>query len=159
MSDTNDNKLIWGVVHSGPLTFIGAFCDWPMDSSYSTDKKEAVAAAIKNIERDIANGKVVRLSPVMELTAPWQPVRQQTPTGERVGMSKSALPSPYGFTVGELTLHMFQINAVAFLDEMSDGDRRVYQSYVTTIEKNAQAERAARLGIDLASSGYGGGHA
>lgn len=155
MSDTNDNKLIWGVVHSGPLTFIGAFCDWPMDSSYSTDKKEAAAAAIKNVEHAIEVGKVVRLSPVMELTAPWQPVRQQTPDGERVGMARSALPSPYGFTTWELTLRVFQINAVAFFDEMSDGDQRVYQSYIATIEKNAQAERAARMGITIATGRKG----
>lgn len=146
------NELIWGVIHAGPLTFIGAFCDYPIEedrTATATGLAEPKAEAIKMIERDIELGKVIRIEPAMELAAPWQQVRRQTPRGDEVGMSRSPLPSPYGFTTGKTTLRLFNIHAVAFLDDMTKDDQRLYKAYIETVLRTADVERAARAGIEL----------
>lgn len=153
MSENMNERVIWGLVHVGPMTFIGAFCDYEMDSSYSEVQEEAEKAAIKNIERDFELGKTVRLEPVMELQAPLQQVRQKVPDGERVGIAKSPLPMPYGFTTGRAKLRVLYPNAYTFINEMSEGDQKIYRAFIAGVFKAEIEERAARSGIALAGSG------
>lgn len=159
------NDLIWGVIHTGPLTFIGAFCDYPYNDAaprglveHEGEVIHPQETAIKKIENDIVLGKVIRIEPAMELAAPWQQVRRQTPAGEQVGMSRSALPSPYGFTTGKTKLRLFNIQAVAFIDEMTKEDQRLYRAYIETIFQTALAESAARAGIELVHALPEGAH-
>ena len=149
MSETENKNMIWGLVHVGTLTFLGAFRDYVMDHSYSEVREEAEKAAIKNIERDFENGKTIHLEPVIELQAPLQQVRQQVPGGERTGIAKSPLPMPYGFTTGRTRLRLLYPNAYTFINEMSEGDQKVYRAFIDTVCKAELEERAARSGLKL----------
>lgn len=149
-NESSDNK-IWGIVHSGPLTFIGVFSDY--DISFRS--REYLIDDIKNT---FENGRSLRLSPVFELMAPLQQVRQQTPKGERVGVAKSPLPMPYGFTTGSAAIYV-RPDAIVFLDEMSKEDKAVYMAYAKTVAEAELAERAARSGIELATNLNGGARA
>lgn len=156
MSETEKDNRIWGVVHSGVLTFLGAFCDYHLVAEDAELPKgdagrELQEEAFLRIERDIENGKFVRLEPVMELAAPLQQVRQQTPMGERAGVAKSPLPMPYGFTTGKTKLRV-RPDAIAFINEMTAGDQRMYRSFIETVIKAEEAERAGRAGIELATT-------
>lgn len=153
MNEIELKNKIWGVVHSGSLTFIGAFCDYTLTESGASEDAEGFSSeeAIRQIGRDFALGKIMTLEPVMELAAPLQQVRQQAPDGNRVGVAKSPLPMPYGFTTGRAKLRV-RPDAIAFLDEMSEDDRRVYQAFIKSVTKAETAERAARAGITLSPS-------
>lgn len=158
--ETKKDSQMWGVVHVGPLMFLGAFCDYPLVSEgaempVGDAGRELLQEAIDRVERAMMNGRVIRLAPVMELAAPLQQVRQSTPMGERVGVAKSPLPMPYGFTTGKATLHVLP-NAVAFIDEMTEGDQKIYRAFIESVTKAEQEERASRAGITLASSLNGG---
>jgi hypothetical protein len=148
--------LVWGVIHSGPLMFLGAFCDYPVEESIS-GRENAVNDVIQKVERDVENGRLIRLEPVMELAAPLQQVRQPGPGGQdRVGVAKSPLPMPYGFTTGKAKLRVMP-NAFAFIDEMSVGDKQLYNAFIESVVKAETEERANRAGITLASSLNGAG--
>src|SRR4051812_43380700 len=125
MSEAESKNMIWGLVHVGPMTFIGAFRDYPMvgeggELPHGEACAELEQVAIKTIERDFELGKTIHLEPVMELQAPLQQVRQQTPTGERTGIAKSPLAMPYGFTTGRTKLRVLYPNAYTFINEMSE---------------------------------------
>lgn len=159
MSDAK-NEMIWGVVHCGVLTFIGAFYEYDTSQCKTVDEAPVgVFVTRENVrERIVADfglGKVMKLSPVMELAAPLQQVRQQAPEGQRVGVAKSPLPMPYGFTTGQAHL-VVRPDAIAFIDEMSKDDQRLYQSFIKSVREAETAERASRSGLTLIKGGLDG---
>jgi len=143
---------VWGVVHKGPLVFLGCFCDYTISLTYSEED------IIRNIESDMRQGHVLRLEPVMELMAPLQQVRQQAPDGTRAGVAKAPLPMPYGFTTGKTKLRIIP-DAIAFINEMSEGDQKIYMAFIDSVTAAETMERANRLGLTVASSLNGGNHA
>jgi hypothetical protein len=156
MSETM-NK-IWGLVHVGPTTFIGAFRDYPIVADGAVVPTGEVGerllrGAIYAIEADFENGKTITLEPVMEMQAPLQQVRQQAPDGERVGVAKSPLPMPYGFTTGQAKLRVLYPAAYTFINEMSEGDQKVYRGFIETVFRAENEQRAARSGLVLAGPG------
>lgn len=151
MSETETTKnKIWGLVHIGPLTFLGAFRDFSIIDS--DDAHLPAGEVTKQIEHAFELGKVVFLEPVLELQAPLQQVVQQTPGGERRGIAKSPLPMPYGFTTGKVTLRVLRPDAWTFLHEMTEGDQKMYRSFIDSVIKAELEERAARSGLTLVSS-------
>lgn len=148
MSETEDKNKIWGLVHIGPLTFLGAFCGYRVIDS--ADAQLPLANVLEQIDNDLKAGEVVCLMPVMELQAPLQQVRQQTPNGgERVGIAKSPLPMPYGFTTGKTALRVLKPNAWTFINEMSEGDQKIYRGFIDTVLKAELEERVSRSGLTL----------
>ncbi len=162
MSETENKNLIWGLVHVGHMTFIGAFRDYVVvgeggELPSGDAGAELERAAILQIERDFENGKTIHLEPVMELQAPLQQVRQQTPGGERVGVAKPPLAMPYGFTTGRTALRLLYPNAYTFINEMSEGDQRIYRGFIDSVFKAELEERAARSGLTLSPGLTGAG--
>jgi hypothetical protein len=158
MNETEN--MIWGLVHIGPQTFIGACCDYPIVANGAVMPKGEVGerllqGAIAAIDRAFELGKAVFLEPVMELQAPLQQVRQQAPDGERMGIAKSPLPMPYGFTTGRTRLRVQNPTAWTFINEMSEGDQKIYHHFIATVLKAELEERAQRAGLVLADPGGG----
>jgi hypothetical protein len=158
MSETM-NK-IWGLVHVGPTTFIGAFRDYPIVADGAVVPTGEVGerllrGAIYAIEADFEKGKTVYLEPALELQAPLRQVRQMTPKGEREGVSKAPLPMPYGFTTGGITLRVLRPSAYTFINEMSSEDQKIYRGFIETVFKAELEERAARAGLALVDAGEG----
>lgn len=153
MSDTESRNLIWGLVHVGPMTFIGAFRDYDATPSFDQKKEEVEERVMRTIERNFENGKTITLEPVMEMQAPLQQVRQQAPDGERVGVAKSPLPMPYGFTTGQAKLRVLYPAAYTFINEMREGDQKVYRGFIETVFRAENEQRAARAGFVLPGPG------
>lgn len=160
--EANQDNKVWGVVHVGALTFIGAFCDYPLVSDGSEVPKgeegqKLLAAAIKEVENDMVRGVVLRLEPVMEIMAPLQQVGpKDDPTGKgRAGVAKSPLPMPYGFTTGKTKLRVLP-QAVAFINEMTPGDQKLYHSFIDSVVNAEMDERANRAGLTLIKGGHHG---
>jgi hypothetical protein len=149
MNETEN--MIWGLVHIGPQTFIGACCDYPIVANGAVMPKGEVGerllqGAIAAIDRAFELGKAVFLEPVMELQAPLQQVHQQTPDGERRGIAKSPLPMPYGFTTGRTRLRVQNPTAWTFINEMSEGDP----------DRGSTDPDDAGIDVDVASSQFDG---
>ena len=147
MSKTKTEDMVWGVVHSGVLTFIGAFCAYCVEAPLGLASVDFRSKVIGNIKKGFELGQIMELSPVMELAAPLQQVRD----GQRTGVAKSPLPMPYGFTTGGARLSV-RPDAIAFIDEMTEVDQRLYRSFIKSVAEAETSERASRSGITLASN-------
>lgn len=162
--DSQMINKVWGVVYCGTHTFLGAFCNYPEVGSNREGVEEigdhevrevvtkwSAEEIIELIEEDYAAMKVLHLSPVIEMFSPLQQVRQMTPAGEKTGLARTPVPTPFDFALGPVVLRV-RPDAMTFIDEMTPNDQRTYMSFVDTVVRSVQAERASRVGIELVAS-------
>lgn len=141
----SEEKVVWVVVHCGAKTFLGAL---PWNVGFYSNVTESAKQVI--LEK-VTAGELLKLDFVVELFSPLQQVRQQTPDGERVGVARTPIATPYEFTASPFPLYV-KADAIGFFDDMEDGDRRIYEGFVKTVDITRTTERAARSGLSVAKN-------
>jgi len=134
---------IWAVIYNEGKAYLGKVIGTrsSFDGSLHVNGDKS---ADKITPSDILDSDWVTLNPAYDFFAPLRPVQQQG----AVGYTRDPIVTPFDFAVDDTPVHV-RVGAVAFFEDMTDNDRKTYESFITSADKMKQAARAQRSGIAL----------